>query len=372
LCLVIGGPEASLAQPITLVALGDSLTEGAGDSEYDDEGRPLGYPGRVLQALLPEYPGSELYNLGRSGWTTEELINGTTYDGTPGQLGEAVSELEAALGAGHKAFALLWTGSNDLWAVYEWKCDTTSPPSCAEADAAEYRSNLSILLSELTATGANVVVALLDDHSRRPIVADPAYADSFPEITPEELPLLSAQVDRYNAIIAELANANGAQTVDFYHTTLFEQAATLSEDGNHPNAAGYDQAAAIWLEGVTRPRTDILANGWQGPLAVSPGDTIDLSLNLAAERAAGTSADWFLVQVTPSAGVRSYSLATGSFEDGLFASYQGQAFDLNLLLTTDTVGWEAGAHTLYFGVDLTMDAVLSVPSYYDWVKIDIR
>jgi lysophospholipase L1-like esterase len=35
--------------------------------------------------------------------------------------------------------------------------------------------------------------------------------------------------------------------VDFYDTTIFTAAATLSGDGNHPNSAGYDRVARIWF-----------------------------------------------------------------------------------------------------------------------------
>jgi lysophospholipase L1-like esterase len=373
LFLWLAAVPSAMAQGITLVSLGDSLTEGAGDTESDAAGRPLGYPGRLLRSLLPEHPGSQLFNLGRSGWTIDELINGTSYDGSPGQLNEALLRLNNALTSGQQAFALLWTGSNDLWAVYEWKCDSASPPSCAEEDLASFRANLESLISALSASGATVVVALLDDHSRRPIVADPAFADALADITPEELPLLAAQVARYNAAISELAHRYGAQTVDFYHTTVFEQTATLNEDGNHPNAAGYDQIAAIWLDGITRPHPDILANGSHGPLSSGIGAPLHLSLNLTAGRENGQNADWFLVQITPNGNIRSFNLGSGQFEDGLFATYQDRLFDLREFpISLDSSEWNDGHHTLFFGIDLTMDRVLSAPNYYDWIELNIE
>jgi hypothetical protein len=55
-------PASALpAGPISMVALGDSLTQGDGD----DSGR--GYPGRVLDMVNSVRPGSTLTNLGQSG-----------------------------------------------------------------------------------------------------------------------------------------------------------------------------------------------------------------------------------------------------------------------------------------------------------------
>lgn len=50
----------------------------------------------------------------------------------------------------------------------------------------------------------------------------------------------------YNNIIRTAANTIGAVMADFFNTTVFENWDTLSEDGNHPNAAGYDRITNIW------------------------------------------------------------------------------------------------------------------------------
>ena len=49
----------------------------------------------------------------------------------------------------------------------------------------------------------------------------------------------------------EAAARYGAAIVDFSETTIFEDPATLSEDGNHPNAAGYDVIAEIWYRAIS-------------------------------------------------------------------------------------------------------------------------
>ena len=53
---------------------------------------------------------------------------------------------------------------------------------------------------------------------------------------------------RYNTVIAQKAAQYGALMVDFYQTTIFTDLATLANDGNHPNAAGYDIAAGRWYD----------------------------------------------------------------------------------------------------------------------------
>ena len=61
---------------------------------------------------------------------------------------------------------------------------------------------------------------------------------------------MSAQVERYNDAIRDVAQRYGATIVDFYDTTVFTSSATLAEDGNHPNAAGYDRIADLWFAAI--------------------------------------------------------------------------------------------------------------------------
>jgi lysophospholipase L1-like esterase len=96
-----------------------------------------------------------------------------------------------------------------------------------------------------------VFVALLDDQSKRPVAAHPSLAEpAFPATTAADLALVSARVRAYNAIIAREAAQYGASTADLYDTTIFTDTATLYGDGNHPNPAGYDAIAAIWLAAI--------------------------------------------------------------------------------------------------------------------------
>ena len=63
---------------------------------------------------------------------------------------------------------------------------------------------------------------------------------------------MSTQVSIYNDEITRQSSTNGATTVDFFNTTIFENWTTLSDDGNHPNGAGYDLIATIWYQAIYR------------------------------------------------------------------------------------------------------------------------
>lgn len=236
-------PTATLPTgPVTLAALGDSLTEGDGD----DYGRG-GFPGRLLPLLQARRPGSTVTNLGRSGRDSDMLIHG--YEGQPSQLGPAVTLLTQAAANGRAALATVWIGSNDLWYLYS--NDGETPVEEEEQNLQHFTANIGIILSQLRGAGATVFIALLDDQSLRPVAADPAMrAAAFPGLTAAEVQRMSQQVRRYNDAIADQAAQHGAIAVDFYHTTIFTDPATLSDDGNHPNAAGYDAIAQIWFDAI--------------------------------------------------------------------------------------------------------------------------
>ena len=243
LLLLIGHP--AFGQPITLVTLGDSLTEGDGD-----DGIGGGYPARLLSMLQSLYPGSTLNNLGISGDISDALIDK--------QLEPAVNLLNAAP-AGNLKIALIWIGSNDLFGLYNYVCDEyygNNYSACEGATFGYYSDNITTILTSLKATGSQIYIALLDDQSRRPVMTDPVLrVESFPLITDVDVSRMSTQVSTYNDEIARLASTKGATTVDFFSTTIFENWATLSGDGNHPNGVGYDAIATIWYQAITSSST---------------------------------------------------------------------------------------------------------------------
>ncbi|MBC7878523.1 MAG: hypothetical protein H7Y59_15235 [Anaerolineales bacterium] len=227
-------PAPLPAGPVAMVALGDSLTQGDGD----DTGR--GYTVRLLDMVNAIRPGSTMTNFGQSGWNSDALINGD--QGFSGQLERSLGELQIASAEGRGAVAFVWIGSNDLWYLYEYGEGTNENDAL---DAEHFSTNLDVILTQLRAAGAEVIIALLDDQTKRPVAIN---GQAFTSITPDELARMSLQVTRYNEIISEKAAQYGALTVDFYSTDIFTNPATLYDDGNHPNAAGYDIIAQKWFD----------------------------------------------------------------------------------------------------------------------------
>jgi len=158
------GPTLA-AGPVTVIALGDSLTAGDGD----DAGK--GFVGRLTEAIAarPGREGSTLTNLGQSGWDSTMMVSGLD-GGAPAELPQAVAAARAA--APGAVLATVLIGSNDLWYVYQNGAVDPTPRAEEDAMVTTYRANLERTLTELQAAGAVVVVGLPDDQSARPISAD--------------------------------------------------------------------------------------------------------------------------------------------------------------------------------------------------------
>ncbi len=138
--------------------------------------------------------------------------------------------------------AFVWIGSNDLWYLYEYGEGSNENDSM---DAEHFSSNIDLILDQLRSTGAQVIIAQLDDQSQRPVALK---GEAFTAITQDEMARMSMQASRYNEIIAERAAQHGALVVDFFSTDIFTNPATLYDDGNHPNSAGYDVITQKWFD----------------------------------------------------------------------------------------------------------------------------
>ena len=230
-------PQALPAGPVYVITIGDDLTRGDGD----ESGR--GYPGRLLELVSQIRPGSAVVNFGQTGWTSDKLVLGDS--NFSGQLSRAVTEVQSATAQGLSPVALVWIGGNDLWELYAGNAEVT--PEQEQRDVERFSENISLTISELRKAGAEVIVARLDDQSKRPAKN---RAELYPNITAEELERMSAQVLEYNARIDAWSDEYGALTVDYYASDIFVEPASLSADGMHPNESGYEEISQLWYKAL--------------------------------------------------------------------------------------------------------------------------
>jgi lysophospholipase L1-like esterase len=191
--------QPAAARPFVYVALGASDAVGVGVAQPSRDG----WVPRV-QTGLPR--GAQLVNLG---------VNGAT-------LGDVLAqELPVALVAGPRQVTL-WPGGNDIR---------------SDVSLSSFTSQLDELLSALDATGATVALLNIPD-----LRALPAFAT-------RDGAQLAAQVDAWNAVIAEAAQRHGALVVDLQGQSLelAQHPEYVSNDGFHPSSAGYGRIAQLTL-----------------------------------------------------------------------------------------------------------------------------
>lgn len=210
-------PDLSPGRTLTVVAMGDSLTEG-----IEDTPGAGGFPARLERLLNKDQPGTQVVNLGRSGWTSGQLLS---------------RQLPTALQI-KPDIALVWIGSNDLWRYFRAEQESE--------DLARYTANIDTTLKALKDEGIKTYVGLVDDQSKRP-VASTAEIEPY---TQDDRDRMSRRASAYNDVITRKAEEYGATTVDFFKTDIFTNPRTLAKDGNHPNASGYDLIAEKWLSAI--------------------------------------------------------------------------------------------------------------------------
>jgi lysophospholipase L1-like esterase len=191
--------QPAAARPLVYVALGASDAVGVGVAQPGRDG----WVPRV-QAGLPR--GAQLVNLGINGATLSDVL---------------AQELPVALDAGPR-LVTLWPGVNDIR---------------DDVPLSAFTPQLEQLLSALDATGATVALLNIPD-----LGALPAFAARDPA-------QLAAQVDAWNAAIADAAQRHGALLVDVQGQSLelAQHPEYVSNDGFHPSSAGYGRIAQLTL-----------------------------------------------------------------------------------------------------------------------------
>ena len=189
---------------LTYVAIGASDAVGIGASNPETDGWVPRLGARLGSNV-------RVVNLGVSGSTLSQALQE--------QLGPALDAQPDVI--------TVWLAVNDL---------------NARVPLEQYAASLDSLLGQLETTHARVLVGNVPD-----LAALAAYRGTDPEP-------LRAEVDSWNAVIAETAARHGATPVDLYARwqEIAEHPEYLSADGFHPSSEGY-QALADVFAGALQP-----------------------------------------------------------------------------------------------------------------------
>jgi acyl-CoA thioesterase I len=191
-------------RPLTYVSIGASDAVGIGASNPETEGWVPRLGARLGSNV-------HLVNLGVSGSTLAQALDE--------QLGPAVDAQPDVV--------TVWLAVNDL---------------NAHVSLETYAANLDALLAQLeTRTHARVLVGNVPD-----LAALAAFRGADPGP-------LRAEVDRWNAVIAETTTRHGGTLVDLFARwqEVAEHPEYLSADGFHPSSAGYQALADVFAEALS-------------------------------------------------------------------------------------------------------------------------
>ncbi|NQU15846.1 MAG: PQQ-binding-like beta-propeller repeat protein [Desulfobacteraceae bacterium] len=120
------------------------------------------------------------------------------------------------------------------------------------------------------------------------------------------------------------------------------------------------------------PDPEIKANGEDGPITVSSGAQVAVTVSLNPGNHASQNADWWLLESTPRGTLNYLVLSSGSLVQGLLPTYQGPLFTLGSTQVLNLSGLTSGTHIFYFGVDLNMNGSLDTGAlYYDSVRVNV-
>ena len=190
--------RAQAPKPTTYVAIGASDAVGVGATDPETEGW-------VPRFAAHLGPNARVVNLGVSGSTLAQAVEE--------QLGPAVDAQPDVV--------TVWLAVNDL-------------NSRAPLDG--YAADLDTLLGQLETTHARVLVGNVPDLSRLAVYRG------------IDARALLAEVDRWNAVIADTAARHGATLVDLHAhwREAVDHPEYLSADGFHPSSEGYQALAELF------------------------------------------------------------------------------------------------------------------------------
>ena len=177
-----------------------------------------------------------------------------------------------------------------------------------------------------------------------------------------------------NEKVLALSGADGALIWE----EPFTGATGIAQIGEFDGTAGEDMLTnvgnviyALPLTSISAPVCDIKANGSDGPVELTSGEALSVTIELDPGDYPGYQADWWVLADAPF-GCYYYDACTEEWLRGCHVSYQGPLFELTppseVLNVSDL---PVGGYTFYFGVDGNRNGNLDEPLYYDSVEVSI-
>jgi len=141
--------------------------------------------------------------------------------------------------------------------------------------------------------------------------------------------------------------------------------------GGEPTRMGDDNIEVF--SAVASPGPDIKANGSDGPLTISVGTNLTVTVALDPGDYDGEDADWWVTAKTPFGRYWYTSDRRWVRSDAPIRVHGGPLFDLSPREVLNNSGLPIGAYTFYFGVDLFMNGSLDFSDLYsDRVDVTIE
>lgn len=123
--------------------------------------------------------------------------------------------------------------------------------------------------------------------------------------------------------------------------------------------------------GLVAAEVDVKANGSDGPLTISPGGRLTVTVAVDPGPHARVRADWWLLADTPM-GWFHYEFQSGSWRPGSRLTYQGPLFLLPETEVLDAVGLPRGVYTVHGGVDRVPNGSIDMEAMdHDSVVVEV-
>jgi len=166
-----------------------------------------------------------------------------------------------------------------------------------------------------------------------------------------------------------------AGSTNYQINSTLGQPSPLMQGDQNPYSDNYDNYPGFWYTMEVSdgsPAPDIKANGSDGPVELSSGDPLSVTISLDPGDYTGYPADWWCVTDAPF-GWYYYDGNTGTWLPGFIVSYQGPLGEVSPPLEVLNISdLPQGGYTFYFGVDGWRNGRLDEPYlYYDSVGVTI-